>query len=89
MFFGAFLPLVLVVGLGLLVAVVIVVREVRKMMGLWERTGARNPPVPSGLESPVKESTTRYKPYRQDVREKQLPENKNEGSPAGGNLWRW
>lgn len=89
MFFGAFLPLVLVVGLGLLVAIIVLVREIRKIIGASGGTGSKNPPVSLGQESPSQELSTQYKLHKQDVPENQLRENQSEGNSTGGAVWRW
>lgn len=89
MFFGAFFPIILVVGLGLIVALIVLVREIKTITGALGGTGSKKPPVSLERESPVQELKPQYKPYKQSEPEKRLQENQNEGNPAGGNLWRW
>jgi hypothetical protein len=89
MFLGAFVPLVLVVCLGLLVAAFLVVREIRMLKGAFRGTASKAPPMSLGRESSAQESKTRYKPYEQGIREKQLQANKNEDNSADRNQWRW
>ncbi|HUV52047.1 MAG TPA: hypothetical protein VMW64_03120 [Dehalococcoidia bacterium] len=89
MFFGAFFPIVLVVGLGLLVAIIVLMREIRTITGALGRAGSKKPPVSLGQDSPAQELSTRYKPHKQVEPEKKIQENQNEGNSAAGNLWRW
>lgn len=89
MLLGAFVPLVLVVDLGLLVAAFLVVREIRMLKRAFRGTTSREPPMSLGRESSAQESNTRYKPYEQVIREKQPQANKNEDNSADRNQWRW
>jgi hypothetical protein len=89
MFFGAFLPLVLVTGLGLLVAIIVIIREIKTITGALGGTGSKKPTVSLGQESPAQELNPRYKPYKQHESEKRMQENPNEGNSAGGAIWRW
>jgi hypothetical protein len=89
MLFGAFLPLILVVGLGLLVAVIVLVREIRKIIGASGKPSSREPRVSLAGESPPQELSTRYKPHKQRELEKQPRANYSEGNSTGGAIWRW
>jgi hypothetical protein len=86
MFFGAFLPLMLVLVLGLLLAVIVVVREIRKIIGTSGETGSKNPLVLLKRESPAQELN---KQHRQGEPGKQLRKNQSEGNSTGGAIWRW
>ena len=70
MLLGAFFPLALVVGLGLLIAIAVIVREIRLLMGVRKEAGSKS------LEAPVAEHSTtkthaRYKPHEQGIPEEQ------------------
>jgi len=75
---GAFFPLVLVTGFGLLVAIAVIVREIRLT------TGERKPANSKNLESLIAKHSTaktdsRYKPNKLGVSEEQKL--KNEAGP--------
>ncbi len=89
MFFGAFFPLVLVVGLGLLVAVIVIIREIRTITGALGGTGSKKPPASLERDLPAQELNTRYKPHKQNVPAKQPQSNRSEGNSTGGAIWRW
>ena len=89
MFFGAFFPLVLVVGLGLLVAIIVIIREIRTITGAWGRAGSKKPPASLNGDSPAQELNTRYKPHKQGEPEKQPQANRSEGNSTDGAIWRW
>ncbi|MBM3157004.1 MAG: hypothetical protein FJ004_06930 [Chloroflexi bacterium] len=89
MIFGAFFPLVLVVVLGLLVAIIVLVREIRKILGTSGETGSKNPPLSLAREFPYQEHSARYKKRKRDEPQKQPQETKSEKNPTSGAVWRW
>ena len=89
MIFGAFFPLMLVLVLGLLLAVIVIVREIRKIIGASEETGSQNPPVSLGRESLSQKNSPQYKTSKHNEPEQHLQENRNEGNTTGGAVWRW
>ena len=89
MFFGAFFPLVLVVGLGLLVAIIVIIREIKTITGALGGTGSKKPTASLRQDSPAQELSTRYKPNKQNVPAKQPQANHSEGNSTGGAIWRW
>jgi hypothetical protein len=88
MLLGFFFPLVMVVGLGLLLGIIILLREIRKMTGAPGNAGSREPPPFAG-QSPAQELGARYKQYTQDVEEREPETTANEVQSAGGSQWRW
>ncbi len=88
MLFGFFFPLVMVVGLGLLVGIIILLREIRKMTGVLGRPSSQNPASLAG-QAPTQELSARYKPYRQDIPERDSEMTSNEVESAGSSQWRW
>lgn len=82
MILGALLPLALVVVLGVLVASVLIRSEIRKIKGLWETTGSKNPPVSSGKEPAVEGFYRRYDPLKQAVQKELLFINQEEIAQA-------
>jgi len=66
---GAFFPLILVVGLALLIALAIVVREIRMLIGTSRAASSKNLASSRG-ESPAAKTWSRRKPYEQGMQEK-------------------
>jgi hypothetical protein len=89
MIFGAFLPLVFVLVLGLLLAAIVIVREIRTIISASAGTGSKKPPVSLVRESLSQELSARNKQLKQDEPRKQPLESKNEVNSAGGAVWRW
>ena len=77
MLLGAFLPLGLVVGLALLVAIAVLVREIRMLIGTSRVANSKNLAIPKEPYSPSK-TRSGYKPYRHDAPEKEQPANDDE-----------
>ena len=77
MLLGTFFPLVLVIGLGLLIAVAVLVHEIRLLMGIRKGASLKS------LESPTAEHSTAkshsgHEPHRQNAREEQQSTNEAE-----------
>ncbi len=69
MLLGAFFPLVLVVGLASLIALAIVVREIRMLIGTSRAATPQNRASSRG-EAPAAKTWSRGKPYEQDMQKK-------------------
>ncbi len=72
MLLGAFLPLGLVVGLALLVASAILVREIRMLIGASRVANSKNPALSKEGSSSSK-THSGYKPYQPDTSERKQP----------------
>ena len=77
MLLGAFFPLILVVGLALLVAVAVLVREIRMLIGATRVGNSKNLALSKEESSPSKNHSG-YKPYQHDTLEKEQPANDDE-----------
>jgi len=69
---GAFLPLGLVVGLALLLAVAVLVREIRMLIGASRVANSKNLAL-SKEESSSSKTHSGYKPYQPDTPEREQP----------------
>jgi hypothetical protein len=74
---GTFFPLILVVGLALLVAIAVLVREITLLLGASRATNSKNLAL-SKEESLSLKTHSGYKPYQQDTPEKEQPANDDE-----------
>jgi hypothetical protein len=74
---GAFFPIVLVIGFGLLVAGTILVREIRLLTGLRRVAGSKNLEATKAEHSTAK-TNSRYKPHLQGIPQGQQSANGEE-----------
>jgi hypothetical protein len=74
---GAFFPIVLVIGFGLLVAGTILVREIRLLTGLRRVAGSKNLEATKAEHSTAK-TNSRYKPHPQGIPQGQQSANGEE-----------
>jgi hypothetical protein len=74
---GAFFPLILVVGLALLVAVAVLVREIRMLIGATRVASSKNLDPSRGESSTVK-TYSGYKSYQHGMKEKEQLANEEE-----------
>ena len=77
MLLGAFFPLILIVGLALLVAVAVLVREIRMLVGATRVASSKNPDPSRGASSTVK-TYSGYKSYQHGMKEKEQLANEEE-----------
>jgi hypothetical protein len=74
---GAFFPLILVVGLALLVAVAVLVREIRMLIGATRVANSKNLD-PSREKSSTVKTYSGYKPYQHGIPENEQLANREE-----------
>jgi hypothetical protein len=74
---GTFSPLLLVVGLALLVAVAVLVREIRILIGATRVASSKNLALPKE-ESSSSKTYSGYKPYQHGMKEKEQLANDEE-----------
>lgn len=77
MLLGAFFPLILIVGLASLIALAVVVREIRMLMGTPRAAGSHNHASSRG-KSPAAKTLVPENPHGQGTQEKGQPSQDNE-----------
>jgi biopolymer transport protein ExbB/TolQ len=88
----AFPPLVLVVGLASIIALAVLVHEIRILIGAYREASSQNRALSSGKSLAVK-TWSRQKPYDQNMREKEQLTNVDEANRVeildreGDNEW--
>ena len=81
MLLGTFFPLVLVIGLGLLISIAVIVREIRLLTGVHKTATSKNFESPTAQRSAAKNRGT-YKPHEQGMPEEQQSAKDSETNKA-------
>ena len=89
MIFAVLLPFGALVVVGGILAFIFIKHEIGKVTGLYKTTSSKNTLKASDEKPSPQEFKIRYKPYKRNTQDEDLPADVDEGNKAIAHPWRW